>query len=195
MTVSRRTSLCKHVWVSKVHKAKSSGVVRTDFHSLILIPVSDWRSQALIPCSDSFFFSHFPSSGFLYRSVLWSTLKTSGSCGSNKADLISWMAASLLSSHTLYPWSPPSRYPDSPDLMITLTSDAKCQSLTHKKVQIHGQTSSLFHGQPFLMVLSVKKPNTSRISHRDRNLRRSDSRPAPASDAITLQNNRVLSMI
>lgn len=54
---------------------KSFGVDRTDFHSLILIPVPDWRSQALIPCCDSFFFPHFPSSGFLYHSVLWSAFK------------------------------------------------------------------------------------------------------------------------
>lgn len=33
------------------------------------------------------------------------------------------------------PWSPISRYPDGPDLMITLTFDAKCQSLPPQKKQ------------------------------------------------------------
>ncbi len=47
--------------------------------------------------------------------------------------------------------------------MITLTFDAKCQSVAPKS-RVRRQASSLFHRWPFLVPLSVKMPNTGRIS-------------------------------
>lgn len=47
--------------------------------------------------------------------------------------------------------------------MITLTFDDKCQSVAPNS-RVRRQASSLFHGRPFLVLLSVKMPNTGRIS-------------------------------
>lgn len=47
--------------------------------------------------------------------------------------------------------------------MITLTFDAKCQSVAPKS-RVPRLASSLFHRWPFLVLLSVKMSNTGRIS-------------------------------
>lgn len=81
--------------------------------------------------------------------------------------------------------------------MITLTFDAKCQSVLFPKKKKKALWADFItiswttFPRGAVSQNAKKRPNF----HRDRNLRPSARRPASGSDGISLQNNRVLSMI
>lgn len=112
--------------------------------------------------------------------------KTSGTCGSNEADLISWKAASLLSTHPRS-WSPTSQW------LLLLLKPSVSQSSPKSPSPSAGFITISWTAFPRSAVSQNAKSRQNFC--RDRSLRRSDSRPASASDAISLQNNRLLSMI